>query len=263
MRELEAIHARQALLARLGARPMHSTGSVQNVDALFTLPGDQINTEQVFRFGQPEQSDRCGYIFVCDLSPGWESLCYPHSMTLLGTTPASTGTSTSTATVRTRAVPISKTLLAGAITSFAIECLRDNEFLAIIANLDKMVELPHRAQLRARLEELHNVWQEENGPDRAMSVRSLNGLVGFLRRFERIRMPSIVNTPEGTLLAEWRTDERHLFSVHFLSEGEVRFVVFSPDSVRRKVVNRAFGDTTVEHLLDVAQTWGADRWVRE
>lgn len=263
MRELEAIHARQALLAKLGARPMDSTGSEQNVDALFSLSGDQINTEQVFRFGQPDESDRRGYTFVCDLSPGWETLCYSYSMSLLGTTPASTGMSTSTATVRTRAVPISKSLLAGSITSFAIECLRDSEFLGIVANLHKIVEIPHSAQLRARLEELHTIWQEENGPDRAMSVRSLNGLVGFLRRTEGIRVPSIVSTPEGTFLAEWRTDERHLFSVHFLSEGEVRFVVFSPDSVRRKVVNRAFGETTVEHLLDVARTWGADNWVRE
>lgn len=264
MRELEAIHARDALLARLRSRPTYSTESEHNVDPLISPADDPIDTGRVFPLEEAHSRVPATYVFVSGLSSAWTTLCFPsYSTSLFGATLGSAGSSISTATVKTRAVPVLRAVLTGSITSFAIECLRDNEIRGIVANLDKITEIPFAAQLKTRLEELHAIWQDENGPDHAMSVRSLHGLIGFLRRTPGVRMPSIVNTPKGAFVAEWRSDERHLFSVHFVSEGETRFVIFSPDELRRNVINRAFGETTVEHLLEIAKTWGADSWVCE
>ena len=105
-------------------------------------------------------------------------------------------------------------------------------------------------------------WREDSEVGEAPSPASLSGLLRFLSSDSRLRSPSVLLSPDGTWVAEWRLDSRNLFSAHFLDESNARFVVVFTSGSKRKA-NQVWGEIDTGSLLATAQTYGADKWVRE
>jgi hypothetical protein len=108
---------------------------------------------------------------------------------------------------------------------------------------------------------------DEDEPDRVPPVESLQHLVWFLTANPALKYPDIVLTPDGYFRAEWHKSNDHHLGVTFLSDGDVRFVVFAKPprtkwTSQATRVERQTGITTIERLLTVLGPFGVQRWVQ-
>src|SRR3972149_2712860 len=100
-----------------------------------------------------------------------------------------------------------------------------------------------------RLSDLRRAVREEDGEDAEISADSLRGFISFLKMYPNIRYPDIALTPDGNIYARWKGDRGALFSVEFLPDSKVGYVVFSPLLNRAGELSRHSGIDSVENAL--------------
>lgn len=116
----------------------------------------------------------------------------------------------------------------------------------------------------SRLRFLRDVLQEEQGPDVDVSPESLRGLLLFVLRLGRVRLPEISLTPEYDIYLRWKQDTSRLFAVHFLGHRMVRFAAFAPNPRHFGIVDRLSGTATVDTVLETAdRSCFVLEWMRE
>jgi hypothetical protein len=118
-------------------------------------------------------------------------------------------------------------------------------------------------ELAARLDFLCGAAKEEE-PDRApISLESLNNFIAFLQKTPTLRYPSVVLTPSNEISAEWRTAPNRHFAVVFLPTGETRFVIFTPNLRDPDKIDRLFGVTVADSLMETAQPHRVLEWASQ
>jgi hypothetical protein len=112
-----------------------------------------------------------------------------------------------------------------------------------------------------RLQFLDQQHQEEDPDAGGLSPGSSYAFLSFLRAFTDLKLPSISLTPDGAIYASWREPGGRTFSVHFLSTGEAKYVLFrpAPNAGAQKI--RSSGSAPANMLLNIAETSPA-YWVR-
>ena len=106
----------------------------------------------------------------------------------------------------------------------------------IIWHVGTTLSVRYKAKLASRLSELQKAVQEEELDGRGITVRSLQHFVELLKAYPSLRCPTVSVTPNRNIYTSWKSGSDRVFSIHFLPDGKVRFVIFCPND------NRA-GDT--------------------
>ena len=69
--------------------------------------------------------------------------------------------------------------------------------------------------------------------------------------------------PEDNIYASWRSEQNRLFSVHFLPNGDTRFVIFKPNERHPDKQMRISGTATTDILMETVTPYGVWDWISE
>ena len=136
-------------------------------------------------------------------------------------------------------------------------------FNEIIRCIETAFPVRYRARLASRLTELEKAVQEEEMDGRGISITSLHHFVEFLKTYPVLRCPAVSVTPERNIYAFWKSGTDRVFSIHFLADGNVRFVVFCPNRVHPGEAIRLSGAATADVLMSVAAPHGVLDWATD
>lgn len=136
---------------------------------------------------------------------------------------------------------------------------------SLISRISTLPNLMHAERISNRLSYLRRVFFEELGSD--ISADSIRTFTIFLSMHPDVRYPAITLTPAGNIYAQWKKRKDSydsLFSLHFLSDWEVRFVVFAPNAKHLGKFARISGTEAVDTILsNMDKAYGVSAWVIE
>jgi len=133
----------------------------------------------------------------------------------------------------------------------------------VIWHVRTTLPLTYRVRLASRLSELQKAVQEEESDGRGISVRSLQHFVEFLEANPSLRCPAISVTPDRNIYASWKSGSDRVFSIHFLPDGEIRFVIFRPNYKHPGQTIRLSGTATVDVVMSITAPQGVLNWASE
>ncbi len=137
------------------------------------------------------------------------------------------------------------------------------EFARYIARYGKTLSWQYSKQLVSRLQEILVALNDDSESDSSISIASLEGFFNFARQNLDLAFPQIALTPDGNIYARWKVDRQRLFSAQFLPKGDVRFVVFRPNSLHQNMTVRFSGLTTADCLIEEIRNHRVSAWVLE
>ena len=139
----------------------------------------------------------------------------------------------------------------------------DESVEEIIWHVGTTLSVRYRAKLASRLSELQKVVQEEELDGRGITVRSLQHFIELLKAYPALRCPAISVTPDRNIYASWKSGHDRIFSIHFLPDGKVRFVIFCPNEKHAGEVIRLSGTATVDVVMSITAPHGVLGWTSE
>jgi len=142
--------------------------------------------------------------------------------------------------------------------------VRDIELSHYISRIKHSVHINNAERIANRLESLGKISDEEIFDGQLISSNSLQSLMRFLSSYSKVRYPDITLTPSGNIYARWKGRNRSLFSLHFLQDLKVRFVVFVPNRRHPEEMNRVSGNDCVDTVIDnLNSAYGISNWIME
>lgn len=132
--------------------------------------------------------------------------------------------------------------------------IKDNQVKKIIFLIRKSQSIVNHFSLANRLLTLFIDAKEEDPFSPGITVGSLKNFYYFLllSLHKKLKVPTISLTPENNIYASWRDEQSRVFSVHFLSNEDVRFVIFKPNDKHPERKIRLSGTATTDTLIDSA-----------
>ena len=146
------------------------------------------------------------------------------------------------------------------------EGLQDNEEAQVqklILRIKTSLTIPNRESLSNRLITLFNDAKEDDATSPGISVGSLRYFYCFLQLHPNLKCPTISLTPEYNIYASWRSERNKVFSVHFLPNGDTRFVIFKPNKSHPEKQVRFSGIATTDTIMDEVSPKGELDWISE
>lgn len=136
----------------------------------------------------------------------------------------------------------------------------DEKVSEIISYVHSQLKVTFAQQLADRLKFLLEVAKEEDPDEVAISPKSLSNFLGFLQSFPNLKYPTVVLSPDKNIRVQWRAGPNKHFAVEFLTSGDARFVIFSPDPNHPEKTLRLSGLTSVDSLVEIAEPHGVLNW---
>lgn len=133
----------------------------------------------------------------------------------------------------------------------------------LIFRIRTSISIPYWKGLANKLVTLFNDAKEEDFASPGIAVGSLRNFYNFFRLHTNLKCPTISLTPEYNIYASWRGEQNKVFSVHFLSNSEVRFVIFKPNDKHPERQIRIAGTTTTDILKETVVPFGLWNWISE
>lgn len=123
--------------------------------------------------------------------------------------------------------------------------------------------LPYTDKIYHRLNKLIEASEEEYPNSKLTSIDSLYGFIKFLKEFEKlnIQYPDITLTLLGNIRIQWQRDRVHYLSVEFISNQEVKIVLFSPDSKIIGKISRISAKMPIVSIFDNLQSYNVLDWI--
>lgn len=121
----------------------------------------------------------------------------------------------------------------------------------------------YRERIANRLVTLFNDAKEEDFASLGIAVGSLRNFNTFSQLHTNLKCPTISLTPENNIYASWRVDQKKVFSVLFLPNGDTRFVIFKPNDLHSERQIRISGTATTDILMDTVAPYGVWDWISE
>ena len=132
----------------------------------------------------------------------------------------------------------------------------------LISRISALANVVYAERISNRLLNLRKVFLEEQDSD--ISADSIRTFTIFLSMHPDARYPAITLTPVGNIYAQWKKDRTSLFSLQFLPDWGVRFVVFAPNKKHSEIITRISGTETVDTVLgNMDKAYGVSDWVVE
>ena len=139
----------------------------------------------------------------------------------------------------------------------------EEEVQRLISQIKISLSLRYREKLANRFVTLFKDAKEEDTDSPGIAVNSLRNFIKFLQLNSNLKCPSISLSPEYNIYASWK-DECRVFSVHFLPNGEVRFVVLKPNNRYPERQIRVSGTTTTtDILMETVSYYRVYDWISE
>jgi hypothetical protein len=123
--------------------------------------------------------------------------------------------------------------------------------------------LPYRERLAHRLVFLLEALEEEGETWGTGSPDSLRQMLLFLRAAADLSCPTVTITPSATFRAQWQAGQNRHFAIDFLPDGQVRFVVFSPDPRHPDRAQRVSGIVGWVDVIRAVEPYGVHRWAAD
>lgn len=149
---------------------------------------------------------------------------------------------------------------------FTREDLLDNEqeqIPELILRLTTDLPVPYRESLANSLLTLFHDAKEDDPKSIGIAVDSLRYFYSFLQSNTNLKCPTISLTPEYNIYSTWREAKNRLFSIHFLPNGDVRFVIFKPNDRHPERKIRISGTATTDVLKETVAPYGVWDWISE
>jgi hypothetical protein len=139
----------------------------------------------------------------------------------------------------------------------------DEQVQELIFRVKTSLFIPYRQRLANRLIALFKDAKEEDPTCPGIAVGSLRNFYNFLQLHTTIKCPTISLTPEYNIYASWRDNQKRIFSVHFLPNGDVRFVIFTPNDKHPERQIRHSVSATTDILKETVSPYGVWDWISE
>jgi hypothetical protein len=137
----------------------------------------------------------------------------------------------------------------------------EEKVLELFFRFRTSISIPYREKLADRLVTLFYDAKEEDFASVGISLGSLQNFYNFLRLYTNLKCPTISLTPENNIYASWRAEQNRVFSVHFLSDGDTRFVMFRPNDLHPERQIRISGTATADILMATVAPYGVEDWI--
>jgi hypothetical protein len=121
----------------------------------------------------------------------------------------------------------------------------------------------YRERIANRLVTLFNDAKEEDFTSGGIAIGSLRNFYNCFQLHTDLKCPTISLTPDNNIYASWRVDQKKVFSVLFLPNGDTRFVVFKPNDLHPERQIRISGTATTDILMDTVAPYGVWDWISE
>jgi hypothetical protein len=139
----------------------------------------------------------------------------------------------------------------------------DESVEEIIWRAGTTLPVPYKRKVASRLNELQKAVQEEESNSCGITAKSLQSFVEFLKSHPTFRYPAISVTPDRNIYASWRSGTNRIFSVHFLPDGKIRFIIICPNDKLTGETIRISGSATLDIVMKVIEPYGVLAWARE
>ena len=139
----------------------------------------------------------------------------------------------------------------------------EDQVQELIFRIRKSLSITYHESLANRLLTLFNDAKEEDSASLGISVGSLRNFYNFFRLHTNLKCPTISLTPDYNIYASWRGEQNRVFSVHFLPNGDVRFVIFKPNDRHPGRQIRLSGIATTDILMETVAPESVSYWVSE
>jgi hypothetical protein len=130
-------------------------------------------------------------------------------------------------------------------------------FTSMLRGRESVIE--HEA-IASRIETLISLSESESGCPKP-SPRSLLKLLSFLSKHGSLKRPSISIGPQGRIAIQWRESRTKKFYLEFMDDGQVIFVLLTPDRLNPMRIKRISGKTAVDSVLDELVGYELADWI--
>lgn len=137
----------------------------------------------------------------------------------------------------------------------------EDQVQELFFRIRKLLSAPYRESLANRLLTLFNDAKEEDPASPGIALGSLRNFYNFLQLHPNLKYPSISLTPDYNVYASWKGEQNQVFSVLFLSNGDVRFVIFKPNDMHPERKIRISGSATTDILKETVSSYGVWDWI--
>ena len=139
----------------------------------------------------------------------------------------------------------------------------EDQVQELIFQVRKSLSINCHESLANRLLILFNDAKEEDSASLGISVGSIRNLYNFFRLHTNLKCPTISLTPDYNVYASWRGEQNRVFSVHFLPNGDTRFVIFKPNNRHPGRQIRLSGIATTDVLMETVVPDSVSDWISE
>ena len=137
----------------------------------------------------------------------------------------------------------------------------EDQVQKLIFRIRTSLSIHYREKLADRLTVLFDDAKEEDSATVGIAVGSLRNFYNFLQFHTNLKCPSVSLTPENNIYASWRADQNRVFSVHFLPNGDARFVIFKPNDRHPELQVRLSGTATSDVILETLAPAAMVDWI--
>ena len=137
----------------------------------------------------------------------------------------------------------------------------ENQVQELIFQIRKSLFIADHESLANRLLILFNDAKEEDPISLGIAAGSLRNFYNFLLLHTNLKCPTLSLTPDYNIYASWRGEQNRVFSVHFLPNENVRFVVFKPNDRHPERKIRLSGTATTDTLIKTVESSGVWDWI--
>jgi len=118
-------------------------------------------------------------------------------------------------------------------------------------------------ELIYRIKILYYDAKEEDPECVGIAAESLRSFNDFIHLHTNLKRPIISLTPDYNIYASWRDEQNRVFSIHFLPNADVRFVMFKPNVKRPGRKIRVSGSATIDTLMETVDPDCLEEWISE
>ena len=136
----------------------------------------------------------------------------------------------------------------------------DEKLTGIIDYIRSQTNISFGQQLANRLEFLVEIAKEEEPGETPIIPESLRYFINLLHLAPNLKYPDVMISPSRNIRVQWQVASNRHFAVEFIEDGDVRFVIFSPDPENLEKITRISGITSLDSLLEITQPYGVLDW---
>jgi len=149
------------------------------------------------------------------------------------------------------------------ITQATLLKSEEDQVQEFIFRIKRSRTISYRDSLANRILTLFYDAKEEDPDCIGIAVESLRNFYNFIHLYTDIKCPTISLTPDNNIYASWRGENNRVFSIHFLTNADVRFVIFKPNDRHPERKIRISGLATPDILMETMTPYRIKGWISE